>query len=129
MRDLSMAQGKIQSRSWESSARQKLQRSHWPRDNFKFSRPSTLLDGQTGLRIVEHGYVSITRSAIRFKFLQDQEFQSRSDKLQQCSSTILGSLELRCRQSMRPRVVWRCTCAYLLTSYRWQANVAEILSE
>src|SRR5215813_15095937 len=71
----------------------------------------------------------MTRSAIRFTFLQDREFQSRSDKLQQCSSTILGLLELRCRQSMRPRVVLRCTCAYLLTSYRWQANVVEILSE
>src|SRR5215831_21368998 len=57
-------------------------------------------------------------SLARFTFLQDQEFQSRSDKLQQCSSTILGSLELRCRQSMRPRVVWRCTCAYLLISNR-----------
>src|SRR5215471_11539353 len=46
MRDPSMAQGNIQSTSWESSARQKPQGPHWPRDNFKFSRLSTLFDGQ-----------------------------------------------------------------------------------
>src|SRR5215472_13777966 len=41
MRDPSMAQGNIRSRSWESLARQKPQQPDWPRDNFKFSRPST----------------------------------------------------------------------------------------